>query len=65
MAEVTGPLSMKPPLVPVVVPAYNAARFVRETVTSVLVQSYSELEVIVVDDGSTDGTAPASPRGIP
>ena len=44
------------PLVSVVVPAYNGASFVRETLESVLSQSWSPFGVIVCDDGSTDGT---------
>jgi GT2 family glycosyltransferase len=43
--------------VSVVVPAYNVERFVRECVESVLSQTMGDLEVICVDDGSTDGTA--------
>jgi len=41
----------------VVIPCYNAARWIRETIGSVVSQDCGDLEVIVVDDGSTDATA--------
>jgi glycosyltransferase involved in cell wall biosynthesis len=48
---------MQGPLVSVVVPVFNGERFLRETLGSILDQDYRPLEVIVVDDGSTDSTA--------
>jgi glycosyltransferase involved in cell wall biosynthesis len=47
---------MRSPIVSVVIPAYNVGRFLPETLASVFNQSYSSYEVIIVDDGSTDGT---------
>lgn len=44
------------PLVSVVVTTYNQAAFIGETIRSALGQTYHPYEVIVVDDGSTDGT---------
>lgn len=44
------------PLVSVVMPAYNAARWIAQSIESVLAQSYGSWELIVVDDGSTDAT---------
>lgn len=45
------------PLLSVIIPAFNAGAFVREAVESALDNGFADLEVLVVDDGSTDNTA--------
>jgi len=48
--------SVKSNLVSVVIPVYNAERYVGEAIDSVLTQAHADIEVIAVNDGSTDGT---------
>lgn len=48
---------MEQPLVSILMPAYNAEAFIGQAIQSVLAQSYPNWELLVVDDGSTDGTA--------
>ena len=48
--------TMNPPLVSVIIPAFNAAPAIRAAIESALAQTLSNLEVIVIDDGSSDET---------
>jgi hypothetical protein len=47
------------PRVAVIIPTFNRKEYVQETIDSVLAQIYSDYEVIVIDDGSSDGTGEA------
>jgi len=49
-------ISTTQPSVSIVIPAYNASRFLRGTIDSILSQSFTAWELVIVDDGSTDDT---------
>ena len=53
---------MKNPSISCIVPVFNGERFLSEALDSILEQTYQKLEVIVVDDGSTDGTESVARR---
>ncbi|MCK4851907.1 MAG: glycosyltransferase family 2 protein, partial [Candidatus Omnitrophica bacterium] len=47
---------MKQPFFSVIIPTFNRKPFLRKCINSVLEQSYDNFEIIVIDDGSSDGT---------
>lgn len=47
-------MSTKQPLVSIIIPCYNSARFLRATLQSCLAQTWKNIEIVIVDDGSTD-----------
>ena len=44
------------PLITVIIPVYNGEQFISEAINNVLEQNYPALEIIVINDGSTDNT---------
>jgi glycosyltransferase involved in cell wall biosynthesis len=50
------------PTVSVITPAYNAARYIEHTLESAIRQTFTDFELVIVDDGSTDRTRPIAER---
>src|SRR5439155_18364414 len=51
-----------PPPISVVVPIYNVERYLEECLDSIVAQTFGDLEVVMVDDGSTDSSAAIAQR---
>ncbi|MGF1494506.1 MAG: glycosyltransferase family 2 protein [Microcoleaceae cyanobacterium] len=57
-------VSQNHPLISVCIPAYNGEKFIREAISSVLTQTYSNIELIISDDNSTDRTVEICQTGL-
>ena len=53
---------MNDPLISVIIPVFNCERYLAEAIESVLAQTWRDIEIIIVDDGSTDGSADVAQR---
>lgn len=62
MCQIDRKVDLKSPLVSILIPCYNSEKFIGEAIRSAFHQSYSQLEVIVVDDGSTDESLACAKR---
>ena len=47
---------MKSPLVSIVIPSYNHEKYIAESIRAAIAQTYHNIELLVIDDGSTDLT---------
>jgi glycosyltransferase involved in cell wall biosynthesis len=52
------------PKISVLIPSYNHAAYISEAIGSVLLQDWPDLELLVLDDGSTDDTVEAAERAV-
>ena len=55
----------KNPLVSVIISVYNGERHLAETIESIVSQNYPNIEIIIIDDGSTDGSGEVAQRFVP
>src|SRR3954463_5077031 len=53
---------MDNPLVSIIIPVYNAEKYIAETINSAADQTWSNKEIIIIDDGSTDGSLAIAKR---
>ncbi|MGK0307161.1 MAG: glycosyltransferase involved in cell wall biosynthesis [Urechidicola sp.] len=53
---------MSKPLISIIILSYNSKAYVKETIASALCQTYDNIEIILVDDGSTDDTEALFPE---
>src|SRR5512135_2066099 len=56
------PTRVDAPAVSVMMPVYNAQRYVAEAIESILAQTFTDFEFLIIDDGSTDGSLPILER---
>lgn len=54
--EVNGVCNLENCLVSIIIPVYNVKSFLHEALDSVIYQTYKNLEILIIDDGSTDGS---------
>ena len=56
MTSQSGEISVQSPLISIIIPVYNAAQYIKKCLLSIITQQYKNLQVICVDDGSTDNS---------